>query len=128
MSFMKIIMVIMICFIPVLANAQTFKCTSVKFSNEVSTSEQQRIKEQSLGAKIECEFFKTDIKVALSYEYKGELKKEVGIFEKNGDIYRSDNLILKMEKSLGFITKIYILRYSFDDKYEFTAIFERELF
>ena len=125
---MKIILVIMICFIPVLANAQTFKCTSVKFSNEVSTSKQQSLLLRLLGAKMECEFFKTDIKVALSYEYKGELKKGVRVFVKNGDIYRSDKFILKMEKSLGFITKIYILRYSFDDKYEFTAIFERELF
>ena len=130
MSFMKIIMVIMICFIPVLANAQTFKCTSVKFSNEVSTSEQLKLKERSLGAKMECEFFETDIKVTLSYNYKGELKKEVIIFVKEGNIYRNDRsmYVLSMEKSLGFITKINLLQYSFDDKYESTFIFERELF
>ena len=128
MSFMKIIMAIMIGFIPVLTNAQTFKCTSIKFSDEVSTSKQQRLKEQTLGSKMECEFFKTDIKATVSYEYKGELRKQVLIFVKEGDIYKSDKFILKMEKSLGFITKINLLAYSYDDKYEATIIFERELF
>lgn len=129
MLFMKVIMVIMMCFIPVLTNAQTFKCTSVKFSNEVSTRQQLKLKERALGAKMECEFFKTDIKVTLSYEYKGELKKEVSIFVKEGNIYRNDHRwVLNMEESLGFITKINLLQYSFDDEYEGTFTFERELF
>jgi hypothetical protein len=129
MSFMKIIIVIMICFTPVLTNAQTFKCTSVKFSDEVSTSEQLKLKERSLGAKMECKFFETDIKVTLSYNYKGELKKEVSLFVKEDNIYRNDHRwVLNMEKSLGFITKINLLQYNFDDKYEGTFTFERELF
>lgn len=87
------------------------------------------MKERSLGAKIECEFFKTDIKVTISYEYKGELKKEVSIFVKEGNVYRNNRRwVLNMEKSLGFITKINLLQYNFDDKYEGTFTFERELF
>ena len=128
MSLMKIIMVIMIGFIPVLTNAQTFKCTSVKFSDEVSTSEQQRWKEKALGAKMVCEFFQTDIKATISYEYKGEWRKDVCIFEKDGDIYRCDDFVLNIEKTLGFITKIIQLQYSYDNKLETTIIFERELF
>jgi hypothetical protein len=125
---MKVILVVMVSFITTLSNAQTFKCTSIVFGKEVSTSKQQKLKEEALGSKMECEFFKTDIKATISYEYKGESRKAVLIFVKEGDIYSSDKFILKMKKSLGFITEINLINYSHDDKYVATIIFERELF
>ena len=135
-SFMKIILVAMVSFITTLSNAQTFRCTSIEFSDDVSTSKQQKIKVQILGSKLECEIFDSDIKVTASYNNDGELKKDIAVFVKNNniswkDIYeykiKNDLGAIEFEKTLGFITRAKMTHY-YRDKFEYTATFERELF
>ena len=134
--FMRIIWVAMVSFITTLSNAQTFRCTSIEFCDDVSTSKQQQIKVEILGSKLECEKFDSDIKVTVSYNHDGEFKKDIAVFVKNRNIYSEDIYEYKIknhlgaiqfEKTLGFITRAKMKHY-YRDKLEYTATFERELF
>jgi len=130
-TFWKIATLITFLSISVGINAQTFKCTSVEFSDEVSIEDQQKEKKKMLGATLEYEMFENDIKVTISYVYREKPKKEIEIFSKNGNTYEleidRDKAFLNFEKTLGFVRGVIITICKYKEQ-PITIKFEREYF
>lgn len=128
----KVIIIVVLSFISISANAQTFKCIDVVFSEYASSFEKktQDTKKAVLGSTLELKIFVSDIK-AEKRDIDGE-KPETVIFTKVSDDkyeykYKENYNILELKTILGYIKGCEIVIYE-DDKYIATVKYKREVF
>lgn len=130
----KVIIIVVLSFISISANAQTFRCTDIDIYEKLSDKKMKEQKDKMLGAIMKLEFYDNDLRMTL-VDSSGK-DKETEVYSKiNSNKYqltwrlrnKENTLVLELEKFMGFIKTVRLSGYE-ENEIQVVAVFKREYF